>query len=159
MNWKELPQVKKGDIGEQIIYKYLDEKKYTIYNPSTDRSHPFDGLVYHNNDLFFLYDVKTKGKTNKHNAQGIDIKYYKSYLYTMKKYKVPFILFFIDDQNGEVHSADLNYLQDKPYVKIKKDGSIVGWNVNELRYLFTISDSTLKELNIFDRRNYLYLHK
>ena len=67
-------------------------------------------------------------------------------------------MFFVDDQNGEVHSANLNFLQDKPYIKIKKDGSIIGWNVEDLKYLFNITDSTIGELNKFDTRNYLYLH-
>ena len=64
MNWKELPQVKKGNIGEKVLHKYLCEMNYTIYNPTTNKSHPFDGLVYSGNNLKFLYDVKTKGKTN-----------------------------------------------------------------------------------------------
>lgn len=158
MNWKDLEQVKMGDIGEQIIHDFLEKKDYTIFTPTTLKSHPCDAIVFKNKELIFLYDVKTKGKTNYHNAQGIDKKHYNQYNKLMKKFNVPFYVFFIDDQNGEVHCADLEELSNQEYLNITKNGSIIGWNVNNLKYLFTIDKKERNKLKNYNTRNYDYTH-
>ena len=48
MNWKDLEQVKMGDIGEQIIHDFLEKKEYTIFTPTTLKSHPCDAIVFKN---------------------------------------------------------------------------------------------------------------
>lgn len=158
MDWKDQKQVKKGDIGEKIIHNYLSKKLLTIYSPTTQNSHICDGIVFKSEKLFFLYDVKTKGKTNIHNAQGIDKIHFNRYNELMNQLKIPFFIYFVDDHNGDVHLADLQKLNVKGYINIKKDGSIIGWDVENLKYLFTIDQEKINELNKYNTRNYSYKH-
>jgi Holliday junction resolvase len=143
--------LKKGELGEQIIRNYLEERGWVVYCPFTkDKAHYFDMLCTYNKEKVIAIDVKTKARLNKWNAQGINIKSYNEYLNFQNTTHVNFYLIFIDDKTGDVHLADLSKLQNHIYI----NNNIIAWNLNDMQFLFKISDKEIQELSKYDQRNY-----
>jgi len=144
-------KLQKGELGEQIISNYLEKKGWIVYRPFTkDKAHYFDMLCTYNKEKVIAIDVKTKARLNKWNAQGINIKSYNEYLNFVKTTSVNFYLIFVDDKTGAVHLADLIKLKNPIYPNEK----IIAWNLNDMKYLFTITENEIKELSKYDQRNY-----
>ena len=145
--------LKKGDIGEEIITDFLEKKGWIVYRPFTkDKAHYFDMLCTLNKEKIIAIDVKTKARLNNWNAQGIDIRSYNQYLNFVKTTSVNFYLIFVDDKTGVVHLADLIKLKNPIYPNSK----IIAWNVEDMKYLFTISKEDIKRLSEYDQRNYKF---
>lgn len=145
--------LKKGNIGEDIVSKYLENKGWIIYRPFTkDKAHYFDMLCTFNKEKVIAIDVKTKARLNKWNAQGIDIRHYKEYLNFIETTKVNFYLIFVDDKTGEVHLAELSKLNNPIY----PNKQIIAWNVNDMHYLFSISENDINNLSKYDQRSYKF---
>lgn len=145
--------LKKGNIGEDIVSKYLENKGWIIYRPFTkDKAHYFDMLCTLNKEKVIAIDVKTKARLNKWNAQGIDIRHYKEYLNFIEITKVNFYLIFVDDKTGEVHLAELSKLNNPIY----PNKQIIAWNVNDMHYLFSISENDINNLSKYDQRSYKF---
>ena len=152
MSWSDKIQVKKGDIGEEIIKKYMESKGWVVYKPITDGAHPFDMLCTKNKTQFLALDVKTKARLNKYPATGIDIRHYNDYKTLTETLSIDFYLFFVDDKVGTVHCQQLSKLPE-PF---KITEYIYAWNLIDMVYLFTISNEEIKKLSNFDSRNYKY---
>jgi Holliday junction resolvase-like predicted endonuclease len=143
--------LKKGDIGEDIVTEFLEKKGWIIYRPFTkDKAHYFDMLCTLNKEKVIVIDVKTKARLNKWAAQGINIKSYNEYLNFIEMTKVNFYLIFVDDKNGQVYLADLITLKNPIYPNSK----IIAWKLDDMKYLFTISDKDIERLSKYDQRNY-----
>jgi hypothetical protein len=143
----------KGEIGEQIVTEYLEKKGWIVYRPYTkDKAHYFDMLCTFNKEKTIAIDVKTKARLNKWNAQGINVKSYNEYLNFVKNTNVNFYLIFVDDKIGEVYLADITKL-DKP---IYPNKHIIAWNLENMKYLFTISKEDIERLTKYDQRNYKF---
>jgi Holliday junction resolvase-like predicted endonuclease len=145
--------LKKGDIGEDIVSEFLEKKGWIIYRPFTkNKAHYFDMLCTLNKEKVIAIDVKTKARLNNWNAQGINIKSYNEYLKFVEMTSVSFYLIFVDDKTGAVHLADLTKLENPIYPNSK----IIAWNVDNMKYLFTISQSDIDRLSEYDQRNYKF---
>jgi hypothetical protein len=151
-DWKERPQYKKGDIGEQIVRSYLEGKGWIVYEPVTDGPHYFDKLATKNKDRVIALDVKTKARLNYWSAQGINIKHYNEYINFTKTTSIPFFLFFVDDKNGDVHMVNILDLQDPIY----PNSAIIAWDLKQMDYLFNIGEENIRLLSQFDTRNHDY---
>jgi len=145
--------LKKGDIGEDIVSEFLEKKGWIIYRPFTkDKAHYFDMLCTLNKEKVIAIDVKTKARLNNWNAQGINIKSYNEYINFVKTTSVNFYLIFVDDKTGTVHLADLMELKNPIY----PNPNIIAWKVEDMKYLFTISQIDIDRLSKFDQRNYKF---
>lgn len=143
----------KGEIGEQIVTEFLEKKGWIVYRPYTkDKAHYFDMLCTLNKEKTIAIDVKTKARLNKWNAQGINIKSYNEYVNFVKKTSVPFYLIFVDDKTGKVHLADIIKLENPIYPNTK----IIAWNLDSMKYLFTIGKEDIIRLSKYDQRNYKF---
>lgn len=143
--------LKKGEIGEKIIREYLENKGWIVYQPITkNKPHYFDMLCTYDKEKVIAIDVKTKARLNKWNAQGIDIRHYNQYMNFINTTNVNFYLFFIDDKNGDVHCADLKNLHNPIHINNK----IIAWYLNDMSYIFSISNEKINELSNYDQRNY-----
>ena len=146
----------KGEMGETIIRKFLEKRGWIVYFPFTkNKAHYFDILATKNKEKVIAVDVKTKARLNKWAAQGINLKSYNEYMRFIKKTKISFYLFFIDDKNGDVHYADLRRLGHGFPINSK----IIAWHLVSMKKLFNIGESKIKELSELDQRNYPYLPK
>jgi hypothetical protein len=145
--------LKKGEIGEKIIIKYLEDLGWIVYCPFTkNKAHYFDMLCTHNKEHVIAIDVKTKARLNKWNAQGINKKSYLEYMNFVNMTKVNFFLIFVDDKLGDVHLADITKLTNPIY----PNDNIIAWNVNDMEYLFKISDEDILNLSQYDQRHYKF---
>lgn len=143
----------KGEIGEEIVTEYLENKGWIVYRPYTkDKAHYFDMLCTFNKEKTIAIDVKTKARLNKWNAQGINKKAYNEYLNFVNKTNVNFYLIFVDDKNGNVHLADIMKLKHP----IDVNSQIIAWLVEDMQFLFTISMEDISRISEYDQRNYLF---
>jgi len=146
-------RLKKGELGEQIIREYFEQKGWIAYCPFTkNKAHYFDILATKDKEKVIALDVKTKARLNKWDAQGININHYDQYMDFIKKVNVPFYLIFVDDKNGDVHCADIKDLQNG----FNPTSNIIAWYLKDMRYLFNIGLENIKKLSEFDQRNYNY---
>jgi hypothetical protein len=145
--------LKKGEIGEEIFRKYLEDRGWIVYFPFTkNKAHYFDLLATKDKSHVIACDVKTKARLNKWAATGIDIRHWNQYNEFCQKANVPFYLVFIDDKSGDVHAQELNKLTDAfnptPY--------IIAWPLSCMKYLFNIGEKSVKQLSEYDTRTYTY---
>ena len=158
-NWNNKIQVKKGNLGEEIIDNFLIEQNYHVFSPVNNNSHIFDRYALNiiKNEHFY-FDVKTKSRLNKWEAQGIDEDKYLYYINVANKFNLFFWIFFIDENSGDIHAANLIKLKDKLfYIPMKKTSKIkiVAWYLKDMNYIGKINDkNVLNELKSYNSRNY-----
>jgi|TARA_R110000737_G_scaffold17151_1_gene34637 hypothetical protein len=153
MNWNDKIQVKKGDIGQEIVREILEEGGLIVYEPKTNGAHWFDFVATRNKKEIFFIDVKTKARFNNWEAQGIDVKHYEDYMRLINQFNLPFFLFFVDDKNGDVHVANLKELK-KPIQQPNEN--IIAWSIHEMLRVRQLDSETIKQLSALDSRNYKY---
>ena len=143
--------LKKGDLGEQIVQYFLEGRGWIVYRPFTkDKAHYFDMMATKNKEKAVAIDVKTKARLNNWPAQGIDIKHYKQYMNFISKVNIPFYLIFVDDKNGDVHTAELSKLKNS----FNPTNYIIAWHLEDMIFLFNIGDENISKLSEFDQRSY-----
>jgi Holliday junction resolvase-like predicted endonuclease len=145
--------LKKGEIGENIVCKYLENRGWIVYKPFTkNKPHYFDILATLHKEKAIAVDVKTKARLNKWNAQGINIRHYKQYLRFIEKTNIPFYLIFVDDKLGDVYCADIKKLSNG----FNPNKNIIAWYLSDMIYMFKITEKQIQELSEFDQRNYAF---
>lgn len=126
-NRQELKTVKKGNLGEKIIKKYLERKGCIVYKPITDKPHYFDYLATKDNKKLYIVEVKTKPRRKYYEDTGINIEHYDIYKNVAKKYNLKLFIFFVDEIEGAIYGNELNALckevEDKRY-PMKQKGII-----------------------------------
>jgi hypothetical protein len=144
--------LKKGELGEDIIRKYLEEKGWIVYFPFTkNKAHAFDMLCTYKKEKVIAIDVKTKARLNKYAAQGIDIRSYNEYIYFKNTMNISFLLIFVDDKNGDVHAFEIGKEMENFQI-----GKIIFWYLKDMMFLFNIGKEKINELSKYDQRNYNY---
>ena len=143
--------LKKGEIGEDIIRKYLESKGWIVYFPFTkNKAHYFDMLATKDKEKVIALDVKSKARLNNWCAQGIDLRVYNQYMKFFNDTNIPFYLIFIDEQTRDVHLCDLpkmkNYFNPNP--------KIIAWYLADMQFMFNISNEEQERLKEFTQRNY-----
>jgi hypothetical protein len=142
--------LKKGEIGENIVREYLENRGWVVYFPFTkNKAHAFDMLCTFNKEKVMAIDVKTKARLNKTPAQGIDIKSYNEYLHFKKAMNINFYLIFVDDKNGDVHFFEIGSNIDS-----FKINNIIFWHLKDMKFIFNIGEKNILELSKYDQRNY-----
>lgn len=143
MNWNERIQVKKGNLGEEIVLKKLEEKGYIVYKSITEKAHAFDFLAVKDKKVFIIAEVKSKARFNKFEATGIDIKSFEEYKYIYENQKIDIVLFFVDEHPKEerIYCQKLSILMQE---KIINEIQYPNFNISKGKILFSLSD--MKEL-------------
>jgi len=142
--------LKKGQIGERIIWKFLEDRGWIIYKPYTEnKPHYFDIIATKNKEKVIAIDVKTKARFNNWAAQGINVNHYEQYLQFVERTNVPFYLVFIDDKIGDVHVADITKLKNG----FNPTNNVIAWSLDQMHFLFKIDQETISKLSKYDQRN------
>ena len=111
--------LKKGAVGEAIVSDYLYSKNLMIFKSERENcSHPFDKMLVDMETLKFvgLVDVKTKPKRVYYPDTGINLRHWHTYLDASRINKVPFFLFFVDEEMGKIFWGELEYLSQERMV-------------------------------------------
>ena len=144
--------LKKGELGEEIIRKRLEERGWIVYFPFTkNKPHYFDMLATMNKEKVIAIDVKTKARLNKIPAQGIDKKNYDQYIRFAKATNVPFWIVFIDEMTGDVHTAELMKLKNPIELC---GGKIIAWRVDDMKKIMELTEDQKQLLRSYNQRNY-----
>lgn len=154
-SWQDKPEVKRGNVGENIVKNHFESLGYIIYEPITNGAHPFDKFVAHSNkkDLFIL-EVKTKPARIKYPDTGIDISAYNGYKYIVDTYRINIFLVFVDDLNKSVYGNWITEL-DKPYKNYPLEtGGIIYWHIGSMTELRKLTDTECDEIRKYYTGNY-----
>jgi hypothetical protein len=166
MNWEDKTTVKKGNIGEEIVKNNLEKKGYIVYKCITEKAHAFDFLAIKDKKVFLIAEVKTKGRMNKFEATGIDLRHFLEYKYILDNQKIDVILFFVDEHPKEerVYCQKLSKLIEEktienikyPNFDILKKMNIVLFSLSDMVTICKLSNDQLNELKKYNSRNYQY---
>lgn len=157
--------LKKGEIGEQIVRKILEEKGWIVYKPVTDGAHCFDMLTIKDKRRAIAIDVKAKSRRNKYPDTGINQKHFEEYLSFSQKHNMPFWLFFVDEMLGKIYGNHLAELEKPrvvdnrmyPYEWRTQSGEKIRlWPLEAMRDIAFIKDSEVKKLIDYSQRSYKY---
>ncbi len=163
MDFETLTQVKKGNVGEKIVREYLHDKGYVVYEPISNRAHPFDKLAVKDKENMVIIEVKSKARMNNYNATGFDITSHKYYNLLRDKYNLPLFVFFVDEYLQKIYGNKLSILEqhyiDKQgieYPNFDIVRGIVLFPLDKMIDIYKLSDFQRKELEMYSTRNYQY---
>ena len=147
MNWQDKPTTIKGNIGEDVIKQFLEEKDYIVYTTSTDGPHSFD-LMFHQKGMkskIIFGEVKTKDsmKWSYGDVTGFNTKQLNEYIELTQETNRDLLLFFVDDRLKQIYGAWLRTLiNDKTWSKEIVDSRtntpITLWNVSTMQHIKNI---------------------
>lgn len=168
MRFQDLPNTKKGDMGEALVDDYLVRQRVVPFLPTTDGRHAFDRICLSIKRGLFLADVKTKPCRLYYPDTGIDEACYREYRAASKLFSVPFFLFFVCEQHEMIHGNWLNALDEPrkvqhgpasleyPAVEATEHGEIRYWPTKALYALERIEGPRLVRLRDQTTRRYPY---
>jgi len=162
MNWEDKPQVKKGNIGENIIRGYLESKGWVVYEPITDKAHGFDKLCMKGKQQLIIAEVKTKARLNILNATGFDNKHFKEYKYIRNKHGIEVFIFFVDEHLKKIYGNKLSVLEkpykakDGDYPKLIANDKIIIFSLEVMHHVSNLSEGESNEIKKYNTRSYDY---
>ena len=160
MNWNDKKEVKKGNIGEQIVNNYLEKEGFVIYKPITDSAHSFDRLAIKDKKQLIIAEIKTKARRNKFKDTGFNLSHFNEYKKISEKHNLPVYIFFVDEMLGEVYGNWLSILEE-PYEKILKypyiHNDIIYFHLNKMKQICNLTETEIIELKKYSQRSYKYL--
>lgn len=169
-DWELLPTVKKGNIGENKVQRFLEEKGYVCYQAITEKAHPFDFLCVKDKREAIAAEVKTKALRTYYQDTGFNKNQYEDYKAFSEKHKMPIFLFFVDEYRKQIYGNWLSKL-DIPITVTAANGQIRDypreeqnkWNkliryyhFSQMRQIATFTDVEAEELKMLSNRSYAY---
>ena len=161
-NWQQKLTVKKGNLGEEIISRFLERKGYVIYSPETkDKAHAFDRLAIKDKEQIIIAEIKTKARRNKYADTGINKRNYEQYIKIQNKYNIPVFIFFVDEMLKKVYGNWLSKLiipiiiEGKQYPLILNN--IIYFPLINMINIAELSEQQITELKKLSNRNYEYI--
>lgn len=159
-NWQDKPEVKKGNIGEVIIRKYLEDKGYVIYEPVTDGAHHFDKVISRNKKFLAIAEIKTYERLKFKDETGINLKNYKEYL----NIEIEVFVFFVDYVTKTIYGNKLKILNKEinikgksyPYVMESKTGKKMMFHLDVMKTISTLTDEQCVEIKKHSYKNNKY---
>lgn len=160
MNWQDKTTVRKGNVGEDALDRWLRENNYIPYTPPTEGAHPFDRLcATSDKKTIFVADAKAKPARKYYPDTGIDIRHYQEYLHLSEKYRLSVLLVFVDQNQKRMYGNFLRVL-DKPRGTIVRypleDGGIRYWPLEAMRHIGTLTDEEVEALKKYSTNKPAY---
>ena len=163
LNWEDKEQVKKGNIGENIVDQYFDGQGYIIYEPRQDAAHLIDRLYVKDKKKLIFADTKTKAKRNMYPDTGFDCKHYKDYQ-RLQEMGLEVWVFFVDEVEATVYGNTLEKLSEPQVVNHKGKTLRYPWICGEIIYfhrdnmidISLLSVEEVSEIKSHNTRNYDY---
>ena len=163
MNWDDKPQVKKGNIGENIVDQYFDGQGYIIYEPKQDAAHLIDRLYVKDKKKLIFADTKTKAKRNMYPDTRFDYRHYKDY-HMLQNMGLEVWIFFVDEVEASVYGNTLEKLSEPCIVQHKgqtlkyplRGGEIIYFYRKNMIDISLLSQEEVAEIKSHNTRNYEY---
>lgn len=155
--------LQKGEFGERIVRKWLENQGYVVYQPTTLGAHAFDVLAIKDKEKCIALDVKSKARRTKYPDTGISVKHYETYLAFSARHQIPFWVCFVDEFLKQVYGNSIERL-DEP---IKVEGlwyPMVAYGTRywpvvpeRMRVLHALTDEECASLKSLSQRSYDYV--
>ena len=110
--WHEKIESKRGDYGEELVAKILDQCGFDVYQSITAKPHGRDFYIDLNKTLLFAAEVKTKNMMKKYRETGIDYRNFKEYQEFWLQTRVPVLLVFVDPSKKSIYGNFLHFLEE-----------------------------------------------
>ena len=168
-DWEKRPAVIKGNYGEEIVRKHIENNDFICYQAVTEKSHAFDFLVVKNHEKAFVVEVKTKALMNRAPETGFNYSNFEVYKWFTKTYQMPVFLLFVDENMGKVYGNWLCNLE-RPF-KTTVNGTTKYYPYNFDTYygktirlyhyesmvdLWDLSEEEIETLKSMSNRSYQY---
>ena len=161
-DWQQKLTVRKGNLGEEIISRFLERKGYVIYSPETkNKSHAFDRLAIKDKEQIIIAEIKTKARRNKYADTGVNKRNYEQYIKIQNKYNIPVFIFFVDEMLKKIYGNWLSKLiipiiiEGKQYPLILNN--IIYFPLVNMINIAELSEQQITELKKLSNRNYEYI--
>lgn len=161
MVWQDKEEVKKGDIGEELVEKFLMKQGYALYDSIYKNSaHPCDRMAYSfKTHIITLLDVKTKPRRTYYPDTGINLNHF--HVYNNLNKSNPFYLFFVDELSKEIYGNYLSVLAEERYIthnnKVLKypliQNNIIYFPLVAMKFVCKIDANTINSIKKHSTRN------
>lgn len=157
--------LKKGEIGEMIVRRKLEEKGWVVYQPVTDGAHCFDMLSIKDKRNAIALDVKSKARMNKWPATGIDQRHFNEYLSFSEKHNMPFWVVFVDEMQKTIYGNCIENLEQRrnvegvmyPFVLTTRYGKKIRlWPLEAMIQIDVIRERDIASLIRYSQRSHEY---
>ena len=163
-NWEDKPRVQKGNLGEEIVDRYILSKGLIPYHPVFDGPHPFDRICVMADCCLAIVETKTKAHRTFFPDTGIDKKHYEKYKAIQSKYKIEVFIYFVDEAKGEIYGGSLRTLATPYTVLVRnqkinypwEDKGIVYFPLENTEPIAHLTDAERDVLRSLSTRNYEY---
>jgi len=153
--WQSKPEVKKGNIGEQIGQELLIKWGYIIYKVINDGPHIIDFFAHKGieKDLICL-DVKTKRRMALYPRTGFNYNNFIEYKNLQIKHNLRVFILFIDDFEGYAYGQWLDKLGEG----FKKGSyeTVIIWELAQMEIIRKLTEVEINELNKLTIERYDY---
>lgn len=114
--WHDKNEVRKGDYGEELVRRILEQCGFVVYQAITEKAHLIDFIVELDKNLIFAVDVKTKPMMVKYRETGFNYSQYEHYRDFSKRARMPVLIAFVDQKEKAIYGNFLNVL-DEPRIQ------------------------------------------
>lgn len=160
MSWQDSPAYLKGQVGERIVDRWLEEQGLVPYHPVANAAHPFDRLVASKDKRsIIVVEVKAKPARNKYPDTGIDYRHYQDYQHIWAKHHIPVFIAFVDEKKRQVYGQLLSILEQRRvedgrhyplrYANGKPD--IIYFPLSAMRQIADLTDDQVEALSLLRR--------
>lgn len=170
MQFKDLPQTRKGELGEQELDKFLVSRRIIPYKPIVDQAHPFDRLCASSDKKkLYIAECKTKASRSAYPDTGINKRNYEEYVYIRNKYGIDVWLFFVDEFRMQIYGNLLTELEmphtvihnnrtlKYPLMQSSWDGTpIIYFSLEQMQKVSDISAEVADQMKALSGRSYSY---
>lgn len=114
--WHDLCEVKKGDYGESLVRRILEDCGFIVWKAVTEGAHLIDFIVELEKRLIFAVEVKTKAMMIKYAETGFNYSHYEAYRDFSRRANLPVLIAFVDPRKKAIYGNFLTVL-DEPRVQ------------------------------------------
>ena len=144
--------LRKGQIGERIVDRWLIDRGFVPYHPIDGVAHPFDRLVASKDkSRLVVVEVKTKPRRYAYPDTGIDERHYQDYMNIWTRYRIPVFLAFVDEDMRKVYGATLKELVSPRGEYPWHYRNIVYFPLSSMRDIAPLSDDDCTKLKALRR--------
>lgn len=159
-NWEQKQTVKKGNLGELIVRRFLESKGLVVYKPVTDKAHSFDMLAILNKKTVMIAEVKSKALMKFCKCTGFNYSTYEDYKYIAKKHNLRVFIFFVDEELAKIYGNWLDVLDNPieyegysfPLNKRMKNGNLL--RLYHYNSMVQIADIAWEEAELLKHYSY-----
>jgi len=156
MDWQDKKEVKKGNIGEDIVLNLLKQRGYIVYSPKTEGSHKIDYFAHNGKEKNVICcEVKTKKRMAKYPETGFNVSAYEHYNEMLIKHNIRTFVFFVDDFEECIYGNWLDELGEGTKRGGGRD-SVIVFQLNKMKKITQLSNEVVAEISKHTTEKYDY---